>query len=118
MSDSVRAGRYAPLFLWRSAPDDGEKTKETAKTATGRVGSRVRRRCLSASRVVFLTRPLLSFDSYCRLIEERSLILSFLSILFVILSAPAVLRQTADAGTRPVQIVYESDTRGYYLPCG
>jgi hypothetical protein len=23
--------------LWRSAPDDGEKTKETAKTATGRV---------------------------------------------------------------------------------
>ena len=37
LSDSVRAGRYAPLFLWRSAPDDGEKTKETAKTATGRV---------------------------------------------------------------------------------
>ncbi len=25
---------------------------------------------------------------------------------------------TREPGTRSVQVVYESDTRGYYLPCG
>ncbi len=27
-------------------------------------------------------------------------------------------RRTADIGERTIQVVYESDTRGYYLPCG
>lgn len=31
---------------------------------------------------------------------------------------PGASLRAADTGTRTVQLVYESDTRGYYLPCG
>lgn len=31
---------------------------------------------------------------------------------------PGASSPSARAGSRSVQFVYESDTRGYYLPCG
>ena len=43
---------------------------------------------------------------------------SVLSFFLAILSASAFQHETADPGARTVQIVYESDTRGYYQPCG
>ena len=30
----------------------------------------------------------------------------------------SISARSSDTGARRVQVVYESDTRGYYLPCG
>ena len=43
----------------------------------------------------------------------------FLLVVFATVTAVcASLGMLGESGERVVQIVYESDTRGYYLPCG
>ena len=38
--------------------------------------------------------------------------------LLVSTAVSSASHQTTEAGRHAVQLVYESDTRGYYLPCG
>jgi hypothetical protein len=45
----------------------------------------------------------------------RFLTVVSIAVLAVFLSSS---RRSGEAGSRTVQLVYESDTRGYYLPCG
>ena len=49
---------------------------------------------------------------------EDSLRKGFMSLALAFLSASAFQPTGANPGARSVQIVYESDTRGYYQPCG
>ena len=67
--------------------------------------------------MLFLTRSW-PFVSHSRVHGEKSLVSGFLLFLLIILPASAIQTHTADPGARTVQIVYESDVRGYYLPCG
>jgi hypothetical protein len=41
-----------------------------------------------------------------------------LVVLAAVTAVTAALGMLGEPGERAVQIVYESDTRGYYLPCG
>ena len=45
------------------------------------------------------------------------MVFGFLWLFFTMLTS-SPLGQTPDSGVRTIQLVYESDTRGYYLPCG
>ena len=47
---------------------------------------------------------------------EITMVFGFLWFFIMVSTSP--LAQTPDSGARTIQLVYESDTRGYYLPCG